>query len=65
MLIDMKIQKDDHRNECMEILNDLDKITSDYEWLFGKNISKLDISILPFIRQFRIADPKWFDLKSQ
>jgi hypothetical protein len=22
------IHKDDHRNECMEILNDLDKITS-------------------------------------
>lgn len=53
--------KDDHRNECMKILNDLDKIISGYKWIFGKNISKLDISILPFIRQFRIADPKWFD----
>jgi glutathione S-transferase len=27
----------------------------------GKNISLLDISILPFVRQFRIADMKWFD----
>ena len=26
-----------------------------------KKINKLDISILPFIRQFRIADPDWFD----
>jgi glutathione S-transferase len=54
-------QKDGHRIECMKILNDLDKIISGYEWIFGKNINKLDISILPFIRQFRIADPKWFD----
>ena len=26
-----------------------------------KKINKLDISILPFIRQFRIADADWFD----
>ena len=26
-----------------------------------EKINKLDISILPFIRQFRIADPDWFD----
>jgi glutathione S-transferase len=45
----------------MKILNNLEKIISGYEWIFGKNINKLDISILPFIRQFRIADPKWFD----
>ena len=29
--------------------------------VFGKKINKLDISILPFIRQFRIADQQWFD----
>ena len=23
----------------------------------------LDISILPFIRQFRIANPEWFDMQ--
>ena len=28
---------------------------------FGNNIQKIDICILPFIRQFRIADIKWFD----
>ena len=28
---------------------------------FGDNIQKIDICILPFIRQFRIADIKWFD----
>ena len=25
------------------------------------SLTKLDISILPFIRQFRIANPEWFD----
>ena len=30
-------------------------------YMGGKNISLLDISILPFVRQFRIADKKWFD----
>ena len=31
------------------------------KWLNGNNISLSDISILPFIRQYRIADIKWFD----
>jgi glutathione S-transferase len=31
------------------------------EYFFGDNIQKIDICILPFIRQFRIADIKWFD----
>ena len=35
------------------------------EWFFGKSINKLDISILPFIRQFRIADADWFDKQNQ
>jgi len=28
---------------------------------FGDDINKLDISILPFIRQFRLANSEWFD----
>ena len=30
-------------------------------FLWGNNMSLLDISILPFVRQFRIADKEWFD----
>ena len=30
-------------------------------YIWGNNISLLDISILPFVRQFRIADKEWFD----
>ena len=50
-----------HRSVCLEILIDLEKIVSESNWIFGEGINKLDISILPFIRQFRIADPIWFD----
>lgn len=50
-----------HRNKCEKILLEIEDIISDEEWFFGKKINKLDISILPFIRQFRIADPDWFD----
>ena len=50
-----------HRKKCEKILIEIEDIISDKEWFFGKKINKLDISILPFIRQFRIADPDWFD----
>ena len=50
-----------HRSKCLEMLVNLEKIVHDNNWIFGEDINKLDISILPFIRQFRIADPIWFD----
>ena len=50
-----------HRSECLKILIDLEAIASNDKWIFGENLNKLDISILPFIRQFRIANPEWFD----
>ena len=50
-----------HRKKCEKILLEIEDIISDEEWFFGKKINKLDISILPFIRQFRIADADWFD----
>ena len=31
------------------------------DWIFGNSPSFLDIAILPFVRQFRIADIAWFD----
>tara|TARA_B100002051_G_scaffold187791_1_gene177805 strand:- start:457 stop:1107 length:651 start_codon:yes stop_codon:yes gene_type:complete len=53
--------KDLHRSECLDMLIDLEKIVPESNWIFGEDINKLDISILPFIRQFRIADTAWFD----
>ena len=55
------VDKIHHRRKCAKILLEIEDIISDEEWYFGKKINKLDISILPFIRQFRIADPNWFD----
>ncbi len=50
-----------HQNECLNILKKLETIIDGSNWIFGDSISKLDILILPFIRQFRIADQEWFD----
>jgi glutathione S-transferase len=49
------------RSKCLEILNKIENSISNSNWFFGDSINKLDICILPFIRQFRIADPEWFD----
>ena len=60
LLINQNIKKNNLNIFNFEIVNTED-IISDEEWFFGKKINKLDISILPFIRQFRIADADWFD----
>jgi glutathione S-transferase len=49
------------RSKCLEILKTIEKTISTSHWFFGNSVNKLDICILPFIRQFRIADPEWFD----
>ena len=55
------VNKDKHKKECLEILINLENVISNEGWILGSKINKLDISILPFIRQFRIADIEWFD----
>ena len=55
----------EHRNECMKILIELEGMLSQDAWFFGEKVNKLDISILPFIRQFRIANPEWFDQQKE
>ena len=51
-----------HKDACLDILKTLDKNINNTKWFFSNNINKIDISVLPFIRQFRIADPEWFDV---
>jgi len=53
--------KNFHQKKCFNILIDVEKLISNENWFFGNELNKLDISILPFLRQFRIADPDWFD----
>ena len=59
------INKDKHKKECLEILINLENLISSEGWILGSKINKLDISILPFIRQFRIADIEWFDKQNK
>ena len=59
------INKDKHKKECLEILINLENVISNKKWILGSKINKLDISILPFIRQFRIADIEWFDKQNK
>ena len=53
-----------HRDECKIILDDLEDKINSKPWIFGKEVSLLDISILPFIRQCKIANPDWFFAQS-
>ncbi len=50
----------EHQEECKNILEKLDTKINPSPWIFGEKVSLLDISILPFIRQSKIADPEWF-----
>ena len=59
------VDAEKHKMECFKILINLEDLISKDEWFLGKSINKLDISILPFIRQFRIADTDWFDKQNQ
>tara|TARA_B100000780_G_scaffold73473_1_gene49321 strand:- start:379 stop:975 length:597 start_codon:yes stop_codon:yes gene_type:complete len=52
---------EDHQQECLRILFELDKCIDAKPWIFGKTVSLLDICILPFIRQCKIANPNWFE----
>ena len=49
-----------HQQECKKILEKLDAKINPGPWIFGEKVSLLDISILPFIRQCKIANPNWF-----
>ena len=50
-----------HREKCLIFINELEEQLRTSRFLYDDEISALDISILPFIRQFRIADMDWFD----
>ena len=51
-----------YRDQCIKHLTTIEEIlNNENEWITGKTISYIDIAILPFIRQFRIANMNWFD----
>ena len=50
-----------HRDSCVEILKNIEKEISNKKCFYTNHVNKIDICTLPFIRQFRIANPEWFD----
>ena len=50
-----------HRSIGVEFLQRIDAKLAKQPFLSGQKQGFLDFACLPFIRQFRIADPKWFD----
>ena len=54
-------KREEHKYKARDLLVNLNDHLEEKKWLNGDNVSLSDISILPFIRQYRIADIKWFD----
>ena len=50
-----------HRKKCLKFIESINNELNKSEYIFDDNISYADIVLLPFIRQFRIADIEWFD----
>ena len=50
-----------HRKECLNFIEKINSELQNSKYIFDDEISYIDISLLPFIRQFRIADNEWFD----
>ena len=50
-----------HRKKCLKFIESINNELNNSEYIFDDNISYADIVLLPFIRQFRIADIEWFD----
>ena len=53
-----------HRDSGGAFLAELDQDLQQTGALFGPQLGLLDFASLPFVRQFRIADPDWFDDQS-
>lgn len=51
----------DHRQAALRILRAWNEQLADGGWLVGERPSLADIAVLPFVRQYRSADPAWFD----
>ena len=50
-----------NRDLAAAILQNLEERINNNNFLYGDQISFVDMAILPIVRQFRIADERWFD----
>ena len=53
-----------HRDSGAAFLAEIDQDLQQTGALSGAHLGLLDFASLPFVRQFRIADPNWFDNQS-
>ena len=53
--------REKHRNKAQDILAEINTLLLENNWIRGDHPTLTDISILPFVRQYRIADKEWFD----
>ena len=53
-----------HRDDGARFLIKVNEMLKQTNALSGSNLGFLDFASLPFVRQFRIADPDWFDAQS-
>ena len=50
-----------HRKKCLKFIESVNNELNNSKYIFDDYISYADIVLLPFIRQFRLADIEWFD----
>jgi glutathione S-transferase len=48
------------RSNCEAFISELDFLLQKKDYLFGNNLTLVDLAILPFIRQFVNVEKKWF-----
>lgn len=54
-----------HRTAGVEILSQWNTFIESSGHLTGKRLTWVDLAVLPFVRQFRIPEPDWFDALPQ
>ena len=54
-------KKDEHRNAAVKILSELENKMNESAYIHGDKISIYELAILPFVRQFMLADNNWYE----
>ena len=54
-------QRQKHRDSASEILKLIDDKITESGFIYGNKVSVYELCILPLVRQFMIADPRWFE----
>jgi len=54
------VHPDEHRQQAAQFLEELNQKLTSTSFLFGSNVSMVDMAVLPFVRQFAFADMEWF-----